>query len=118
MLRLSGVGRYSASATATSAFGKEHPTVDGTSARVYRRVFGLTASKESEVDDDLWELVADVTPRKGVIREWNWVVLDLASMICLPKVPRCPQCPILDQCTFGSSRIWTMSQGSSRITSV
>jgi A/G-specific adenine glycosylase len=104
MLRLAGVGRYSASATAASAFGKEQPTVDGTSARVYRRVFGVTASRDAHVDDELWELVAEVSPKRGAIREWNWAVLDLASQICLPKVPRCSDCPILEQCAYGSSR--------------
>lgn len=118
MLRLAGVGRYSASATAASAFGKEQATVDGTSARVYRRVFGLTAPRDAHVDDRLWNLVAEVTPKRGAIKEWNWAVLDLASMICLPKVPRCPECPVLEQCSFGSSRIWTLSHGSSRITRV
>ena len=118
MLRLAGVGRYSASATAASAFGREQPSVDGTSARVYRRVFELTGPRDSHVDDELWELVAEVSPKRGAIREWNWAVLDLASLICLPKVPRCPECPVLDQCAYGSRRIWTLSQGSSRITSV
>ena len=118
MLSLSGVGRYSASATAASAFGKEEPAVDGTSARVYRRVFGLTAPRDAHVDDRLWDLVAHVTPGRGAIKEWNWAVLDLASAICLPKVPRCPECPVLEQCSFGSSKIWTLSQGSSRITRV
>lgn len=116
MLRLAGVGRYSASATAASAFGKEQATVDGTSARVYRRVFGVTAVRDAHVDDELWDLVAEVSPKRGAIREWNWAVLDLASQICLPKVPRCPECPILEVCAFGSSRIWTLSQGSSKIT--
>lgn len=104
MLRLSGVGRYSASATAASAFGREEATVDGTSARVYRRVFGITGPREAHVDDELWELVAEVSPKRGAIREWNWAVLDLASQICLPKVPRCPECPVQEQCAYGSFR--------------
>lgn len=104
MLRLAGVGKYSASATAASAFGKEQPTVDGTSARVYRRVFGLSGPRDAHVDDELWELVGKVSPKRGAIREWNWAVLDLASLVCLPKVPRCSDCPVLDQCAYGSSR--------------
>jgi A/G-specific adenine glycosylase len=118
MLRLAGVGRYSASATAASAFGKEQATVDGTSARVYRRVFGVTAPRDAQVDDELWELVVEVSPKRGAIREWNWAVLDLASEICLPKIPRCLECPVLEQCAYGSSRPWTLSQGSPRITRV
>lgn len=97
MLRLSGVGRYAASATAVSAFGKREPTVDGTSARVYRRVFGLIGPKDSHVDEELWALAQEVTPTKAV-REWNWAVLDLAALVCLPKVPRCPECPLRRDC--------------------
>jgi A/G-specific adenine glycosylase len=105
MLRLSGVGRYSASATSASVFGQRTATVDGTSARVYRRVFGLTAAKESEVDQNLWELVQEVVPKGAAVREWNWAVLDLAAMVCLPKRPRCSECPVLKECTVGRRRM-------------
>jgi A/G-specific adenine glycosylase len=105
LVRLSGVGRYSASATASAAYGRREPTVDGTSARVYRRFFGLIADRDSHVDEDLWALVDQVTPGRGAIREWNWAVLDLASLICLPRLPRCPECPLVAKCFVGSQRI-------------
>lgn len=104
MLRLSGVGRYAASATAATAFQQRLPVVDGTSARVYRRYFGLGAPKDSLVDEELWGLVSEVTPRSAV-GEWNWAVLDLAALICLPKVPRCPECPLRGYCSVGRARI-------------
>ena len=110
LVRLSGVGRYSATATAVSAYGQRQPTVDGTSARVYRRFFGLSADRDSRVDDELWALVDEVTPGRPVIREWNWGVLDLASSICLPKVPRCPECPLAAKCFVGSQRILSLSE--------
>lgn len=116
MLRLSGVGRYSASATAAAAFGQPKPTVDGTSARVYRRVFGLPAESDSYVDDQLWALVADVVPGRASIREWNWAVLDLAASTCLPKAPRCVECPVVANCSVGSQRI--LSEPRDRITSM
>lgn len=104
MVRLAGVGRYAASATAVTAFGERAATVDGTSARVYRRVFGLKGERDSAVDEKLWGLVEEVTPRRGA-REWNWAVLDLAAAICLPKVPRCPECPLKEVCVTGRERI-------------
>jgi A/G-specific adenine glycosylase len=104
LLRFTGVGRYAANATAAAAFEVRTPTVDGTSARVYRRFFGLCASKDSSVDDELWELVEKVSPRQGS-REWNWAVLDLAAMICLPRAPRCPECPLNRRCVTGKARI-------------
>ena len=111
MLQLSGVGRYSASATAASAFGKRLPTVDGTSARVYRRYFGLLARRDAHVDDELWELARQVTPTRAV-REWNWAVLDLAAAICLPKQPKCAECPLCADCTVGSARILDLVRAS------
>ena len=96
-MMLPGIGRYAASATAAVAFGRHVPTVDGVSARVYQRYFGLPTDRSPAVDDGLWDQVAGVTPR-GAVREWNWAVLDLAATICLPKVPRCEQCPLLGAC--------------------
>jgi A/G-specific adenine glycosylase len=104
MMRLAGVGRYAASATAAAVFNQAVPTVDGTSARVYRRYFGLSASRDSDVDRELWDLVSTVMPRTQV-RAWNWAVLDLASAVCLPKVPKCGECPLSKNCKVGSSRI-------------
>jgi A/G-specific adenine glycosylase len=101
---LPGVGRYAASATAAVAFGRPVPTVDGVSARVYRRYFGLPSDLPPVADERLWATVADVTPR-GAVREWNWAVLDLAAAVCLPKVPRCPACPLRATCVVGSRLI-------------
>lgn len=102
MLRLSGVGRYAATATAASAFNRRAVSVDGTSARVYRRVFGLQRLGPDKVDDELWAIVERVAPKRG-LAEWNWAVLDLAAAICLPKVPRCEECPVRPACWYGSA---------------
>lgn len=110
MLQLKGIGRYAASATASAALGIRSATVDGTSARVYRRFFGLQASKDSRVDEELWVLAEAVTPTRAY-REWNWAVLDLAAVVCLPKHPRCPSCPLAKDCVVGSQRIQDLVGG-------
>ena len=97
---LPGVGPYAASATAAVAFGAHVPTVDGVTARVYRRYFDLPHKLPPGGDSALWEVVRQVTPKKAV-REWNWAVLDLASAICLPKIPRCSGCPLRANCLTG-----------------
>ena len=99
LMELPGVGRYAASATLAAAFGKPLPVVDGVSARVYKRYFGYYRDKPPSTDADLWDLVADVTPTAGV-KEWNWAVLDLAASICLPRMPRCSECPLLSGCAW------------------
>jgi A/G-specific adenine glycosylase len=99
LVALPGVGPYAANATLAVAFGRRAPVVDGVTARVYRRYFGLPGEGPASTDTALWELVEEVTPRKQV-REWNWSVLDLAALICLPKRPRCDECPLTSHCAW------------------
>lgn len=94
---LPGVGRYVAHATAAVAFGSPVATVDGVTARVYRRFFGLPSTQPPVADRQLWAQVADLTPARTV-RDWNWAVLDLAASVCLPRTPRCSECPLCSRC--------------------
>jgi len=98
LMALPGVGRYAASATTAVAFRRRAATVDGVSARVYRRFFGLADDVPATVDRPLWEVVEEATPRRRV-REWNWAVLDLAATVCVPTRPRCGECPLRAGCT-------------------
>jgi A/G-specific adenine glycosylase len=101
LLELPGVGQYAASATAAVAFDTRIATVDGVTARVYRRYFGLEGHQPASIDRDLWALVGGVTPERGV-REWNWAVLDLAASVCVSGRPRCRACPLIKGCTWGN----------------
>ena len=96
LTELPGVGRYAAAAT----LGE--PTVDGTSARVYRRYFGwLDTPEHKTVDDQLWELAGNVLPSDtDAVRKLNWAVLDLAAFICTPRRPRCDRCPLASRCRW------------------
>jgi A/G-specific adenine glycosylase len=102
LLELPGVGRYAASATLAVAFGRRHATVDGVTARVYRRYFGLEDHLPASNDPELWTVVDTVTPRTSV-REWNWAVLDLAATVCLPARPRCDECPLVEDCRWSAT---------------
>jgi A/G-specific adenine glycosylase len=96
LVSLPGVGRYAAAAT----LGE--PTVDGTSARVYRRYFGqLDAPEHKSVDDALWGLATTVLPAaRRAARRVNWAVLDLAASTCLPTHPHCQDCPLAPGCRW------------------
>jgi A/G-specific adenine glycosylase len=104
LLALPGVGRYAAGATLAVAFGRAAPVVDAVTARVYRRYFGVQSDLPASADEQLWSLVDAATPRHA-IRDWNWSVLDLAAMVCLPKVPRCAACPLAVHCALPASRV-------------
>ncbi len=96
LMSLPGVGLYAAAATLGM------PTVDGTSARVYRRYFGrLSTPDHKTVDDELWELAGMVLPADtDAVRNINWAVLDLAASTCAPIRPRCDRCPLASRCAW------------------
>jgi A/G-specific adenine glycosylase len=115
LMSLPGVGRYAASATLAAAFGRRAGTVDGVSARVYRRYFGLDAEVPATNDRALWATVNDVTPKRNP-RDWNWAVLDLAATVCLPRRPRCQECPLVAGCAFSPAAL-IPSAGGARLPS-
>lgn len=102
--RLPGIGRYTAGAIASIAFGKDQPTLDGNIRRVLVRVFDIrlpTGSKESE--QILWELAAKNLPT-GRAGDYNQALMDLGAMVCTPPQippragPDCWHCPLNDIC--------------------
>jgi A/G-specific adenine glycosylase len=99
LLELPGVGRYAAGATLAVAYGRSAPVVDGVTARVYKRYFGLSSELPVSADEELWSLVDRSSPRRRA-GEWNWAVLDLAATVCLPRVPRCSECPLREHCAW------------------
>ena len=104
LLELPGVGPYAAGATAAVAFGAHEAVVDGVSARVYRRYFGLDGAGLPRTTASSGRSVRAATPRRAV-KEWNWAVLDLAALVCLPATPRCPSCPLKASCKAATSEI-------------
>ena len=96
LMKLPGVGRYSASAIRCHAFGMDAPLVDGLTGRVYRRVLGLDSSLEPHADKALWAAVASIQPPNP--SEFHLAVIDLASLICRRGRPLCGQCPLAAVC--------------------
>ena len=113
LLDLPGVGPYAANATIAVAFGERAPVVDGVSARVYRRYLGVDGQGPVSTDPLLRGMVERATPRSHV-REWNWAILDLAAAVCLPKIPRCPECPLAAHCSWSRAHA-TVSEPGARI---
>ncbi len=96
--KLPGIGRYTAAAVASIAFGQDEAALDGNIRRVLARVFNVdipARSKEGEAL--LWDLAAENLPA-GQAGDHNQAIMDLGATICLPKNPDCDHCPLLDIC--------------------
>ncbi|HUI89857.1 MAG TPA: A/G-specific adenine glycosylase [Anaerolineales bacterium] len=96
--QLPGIGRYTAGAIASMAFGLDEPTLDGNIRRVFARVFDIDIPVHSALGERaLWNLAAEHLP-KGRAGDYNQALMDLGAMICLPKKPQCLICPALKLC--------------------
>jgi A/G-specific adenine glycosylase len=95
---LPGIGRYTAAAIASMAFGADVATLDGNIKRVFARVFNIsTAVNTSSGEIILWQTATLHLP-KGRAGDYNQALMDLGATICLPKNPLCLECPLLDLC--------------------
>jgi A/G-specific adenine glycosylase len=96
--RLPGIGRYTAGAVASLAFGADVPAVDTNAARVLARVFGVPRGKRvARRERRLWSLAAALVP-SGRSSDWNQALMDLGATICAARTPRCPVCPVRHDC--------------------
>jgi len=90
---LPGIGEYIAGAVASIAFGLDVATVDGNIARVMARVHADASSRRQ-----MWAHTETHLP-KGRAGDYNQALMDLGARICVPRSPRCEQCPISAECT-------------------
>jgi len=101
--RLPGIGRYTAGAVASLAFGADVPAVDTNAARVLGRVFGVRGrAKSARRERRLWSLATALVPR-GRSSDWNQALMDLGATICTARAPRCPDCPVRTACAMAVS---------------
>ena len=96
--RLPGVGRYTAGAVLSIAFDQKTPVLDGNVARVLARLFGLPLGvRDPRQARALWELAGRLLPMRGP-GNWNQALMELGAVVCLPRSPRCGECPLARTC--------------------
>jgi A/G-specific adenine glycosylase len=97
--KLAGIGRYTLGAILSQAFERRLPIVEANSQRVLCRVFGQREDpRNSRVRHWLWEVAEALLPMRHV-GEFNQALMELGALICTPTAPRCPHCPLADDCT-------------------
>lgn len=96
LLKLPGIGPYTAAAISAIAFDQPETVVDGNIERVVARLFDIhTALPDAK--QELKEFAAILTPdqRPG---DYAQAMMDLGATICIPRHPNCGNCPIRSQC--------------------
>ncbi len=102
LLRLPGVGRYTAGAVASFAYERATPAIDTNVARVLRRAFHPRLAARG-ADRRLWTTGAAIMPRKAGRAAWtfNQAIMELGALICTARVARCGECPVRMACATG-----------------
>ena len=96
---LPGIGAYTAAAVASIAFGRREAVVDGNVARVLSRLFRLRGDpRKGAPARRLRDLAQELVPRDGTAGEWNEALMELGATVCLPRSPRCAECPLAGDC--------------------
>jgi len=95
---LPGIGRSTAGAIVSIAYGKKAPILDGNVRRVLCRLFAIRKNPSlAPVQKKLWGLSEGLVPEKDP-RSFNQALMDLGAMVCLPKDPDCPACCLKPFC--------------------
>jgi A/G-specific adenine glycosylase len=98
LLVLPGIGRYTAGAIASIAFGVDAPVLDGNVKRVLARVFDVQSDVKSPAGTkELWALAEGLVP-PGRAGDYNQALMDLGATICTPRAPACDSCPVCGLC--------------------
>jgi A/G-specific adenine glycosylase len=97
--KIPAVGQYIANAVLMFCHEQPQPLLDVNMARVLERFFGPRKLADIRYDPYLQKLVRDVLPKRR-FREFNWAILDFASLVCKPQKPLCCECCLNQRCRY------------------
>ncbi|MGM0943646.1 MAG: A/G-specific adenine glycosylase [Bacteroidota bacterium] len=98
LLKLKGVGSYTAAAISSFAFGEVRAVVDGNVFRVLARYFGIETDIGSGRGKKEFEELANELIPKDQPGEFNQAMMDFGARLCVPKNPECDSCPLHESC--------------------
>jgi A/G-specific adenine glycosylase len=98
LLSFKGIGRYTAGAIRSFAFGERAAILDTNVARVLFRVFiGQGDPASHEMKQRLWRVSEALVPHRHVF-DFNQALMDLGATVCTARKPRCLVCPLARMC--------------------
>jgi A/G-specific adenine glycosylase len=97
---LPGIGRYTAGAISSFAYGRRAPIVDTNVARVLQRVFLPRARRKvATTERALWLLAERSLPRHGAaVWTHNQALMEIGALVCTARVMHCERCPVRSVC--------------------
>jgi A/G-specific adenine glycosylase len=93
-----GIGEYTAAAIAALAFNVDAIALDGNLRRVFARLLDLEIDPRQPEGKRRIRAWADNLLPTGQASAFNQGLMDLGAMVCLPRIPRCEDCPLSAWC--------------------
>ena len=98
LVKLPGIGRSTAGAILSLAFGIRAPILDGNVKRVLCRYAGIEGwPGDVQTADELWQVSAALTPCERVA-DYTQAMMDLGATVCTRGKPACVRCPLQNAC--------------------
>ncbi|MFQ5823365.1 MAG: A/G-specific adenine glycosylase [bacterium] len=94
LMKIPGIGPYTAAAVSSIAFNENYPVVDGNVLRVLSRVLKIEDyPRKNGIKSKFVDAAKELLP-EGQASNFNQAMMELGALICTPQKPKCYQCPI------------------------
>lgn len=97
LLKLPGIGKYTARAILSQAFRQPTAVMDTNVARILERFFGIKGGRVKSRCKVLWSAADNIAPDTNV-GHWNLTLLDFGAKVCTARNPKCSDCPVSSRC--------------------
>ena len=103
IIRLKGIGTYTASAISSIAFGQEKGVIDGNTLRILSRIYNRQDNIALDKTKKTYQLLMDELIHDADPSMFNQGMMDLGAGICTPRHPLCGHCPVCSFCEAHAS---------------
>lgn len=98
LLKLKGIGKYTAGAIASISFNEAVPAIDGNAYRVYSRLFGIYLDTLASSTFNYFFEIGKKVVNQDNPGDFNQAIMELGATVCTPKNPKCDECPLAYLC--------------------
>jgi len=108
VLKIKGVGEYTAAAIVSMAFNLPYPAIDGNAFRVLTRIFGIHTPIDTQAGKKEITVLANQLIDKKQAGMFNQAIMDFGSLQCVPSNPDCEQCCFAASCVAKQKNLQTV----------
>jgi len=98
IIKLKGIGDYTASAISSFAFNESKAVVDGNVYRLLSRYLDIHTAIDSTAGKKEFKLAAEQLIDPDNPAEHNQAIMEIGALVCTPKNPKCQNCPLIESC--------------------